>query len=66
MQAVMIIVPALLSALITPIRTGGLALLYYDLRFRREGLDLALQAGALGQAGTRPLSALAPQDLPER
>jgi hypothetical protein len=64
-QAVMIIVPALLSALITPIRAGGLALLYYDLRIRREGLDLALQASALGREGARPLSALAPQDVPE-
>jgi hypothetical protein len=50
-NAVFVILPALLSALVMPIRVGGLALLYYDLRIRREGLDLALQAGTLGQVG---------------
>jgi tetratricopeptide (TPR) repeat protein len=41
------VLSAMLTTLYTPIRLTGMTLLYYDLRIRKEGLDLELQAAAL-------------------
>jgi len=55
----------LLDVLYRPILWVGVTLLYFDLRVRREGLDLALQADALSQGGIQPPSTPAPHDTSE-
>jgi hypothetical protein len=45
------------ATLTAPIRAGVDALLYVDLRMRKEGLDIALQASAVPAGGARPMTA---------
>ena len=52
------VLSAVLTALFTPIRLTGMTLLYYDLRIRKEGLDLELQAAALGEGVDLSLAGL--------
>jgi tetratricopeptide (TPR) repeat protein len=52
------VLSTVLATLYTPIRLTGMTLLYYDLRIRKEGLDLELQAVALGEGMTLPLADL--------
>jgi len=53
------ILSTVLAIIYTPIRLTGMTLLYYDLRIRKEGLDLELQAAALeGSADAETLSFL--------
>jgi hypothetical protein len=58
------VLSTVLATLYTPIRLTGMTLLYYDLRIRKEGLDLELQAAALGEGMDLPLANLdwAPAD----
>jgi hypothetical protein len=53
------------SALTAPLMIVAFAVLYYDLRVRREGLDLQIMIGNLGAAvpPTPPASAAAPSPL---
>ena len=52
-----------LTVFYMPIRLTGLTLLYYDLRIRKEGLDLELQAATLGEGTGEPPLALTPRDF---
>jgi hypothetical protein len=60
------VLSTVLATLYTPIRLTGMTLLYYDLRIRKEGLDLELQAAALGEGVDLPLAGLdwTPTDVP--
>lgn len=60
------VLSTVLATLYTPIRLTGMTLLYYDLRIRKEGLDLELQAAALGEEVDLPLARLdwPPTDAP--
>jgi tetratricopeptide (TPR) repeat protein len=60
------VLSTVLATLYTPIRLTGMTLLYYDLRIRKEGLDLELQAAALGEGVELPRAGLdwAPTDAP--
>jgi hypothetical protein len=49
---------AVLTTLYTPIRLAGMTLLYYDLRIRKEGLDLELQATAMEEGSDLPSAGL--------
>jgi hypothetical protein len=52
------VLSAVLTTLYTPIRLAGMTLLYYDLRIRKEGLDLELQAEALEEGADLPQAGL--------
>jgi hypothetical protein len=57
------VLSVVLTVLYMPIRLSGMTLLYYDLRIRKEGLDLELQAAALGEGSGEPLLDLTPRDF---
>jgi tetratricopeptide (TPR) repeat protein len=52
------VLSTVLATLYTPIRLTGMTLLYYDLRIRKEGLDLELQVAALEEGVDLPLAGL--------
>lgn len=58
------VLSAALGTLYMPIRLTGLTLLYYDLRIRKEGLDLELQAAALGEGVGEPVPASVVSSIP--
>jgi hypothetical protein len=49
------VLSTLLTLLYTPIRLTGETLIYYDLRVRQEGLDLEMEAEALGLSAAEEL-----------
>ena len=57
------VLSVVLTVLYMPIRLTGMTLLYYDLRIRKEGLDLELQAVALGEGAGEPLGERTARDF---
>jgi MFS family permease len=51
-------------ALTTPVAIVGCAVLYYDLRVRKEALDLQVMMGALDVPSAGPMSGAAPLTMP--